>query len=99
MFDFSLAGPLSGFFVALILLFLGLEQTTSMDLAEQAQLPALPIGLLRTSALGGGLVEWFLGSGTLDAPGESVLPLHPFAVAGFVGIISNALALLPIGRE
>jgi hypothetical protein len=72
-----------------------------MDLADQSLLPALPMVLLKASALGGSAVEFFLGNGVIDAPNPvlAVLPMHPFAVAGFVGILINALALLPLGRK
>ena len=98
MFDFSIVGPLSGMALSLVLLVNGLGETIHMDMAHQAALPALPIGLLRASALGGGLVEMFLGNGVLDSPNESVLPLSPLAIAGFLGLITNALALLPLGH-
>jgi hypothetical protein len=50
------------------------------------------------------MVEYFLGKGVLDSVGLStglaaVIPLHPFAVSGYVGLILNALALLPLGRK
>ena len=101
MFDFAVAGPLAGIAASLFLLYNGLEITASMDIAEQSQLPVLPVLLLHASALGGGLVESFLGSGVLTTatPETSVLPLHPFAIAGYAGLISNALSLLPLGRK
>ena len=99
LFDFSMAGPLAGLLVSLGLLVAGLSATSAMDFAEVNQLPALPIFLLKSSSLCGGLVEYFIGKGTLmSASADSVLPLHPFAVAGLVGILSNALALLPLGN-
>ena len=64
-------------------------------------LPVIPVDILRTSSLGGGLVEFFLGNGILmpeQAP-NAVVQLHPFAVAGFIGCITNALALLPLGSK
>jgi hypothetical protein len=101
MFDFAITGPLAGMFVSIFLLCTGLSITTSMDMAEQSQLPALPVLLLRASALGGGLIESFLGSGVLTTatPVTSVLPLHPLAIGGYVGLISNALSLLPVGSK
>lgn len=100
MFDFAVAGPLAGMAVSLFLLVNGLGITASMDMTAQSQLPALPVLLLHASALGGGLIEFFLGSGVLSsATPETVLPLHPFAIAGYVGLITNALALLPLGRK
>lgn len=100
MFDFAIAGPLAGIAASLFLLVNGLGITASMDIAAQSQLPAMPALLLHASALGGGLVETFLGGGVIsNAAPETVMPLHPFAIAGFVGLLSNALALLPLGRK
>ena len=72
-----------------------------MDAAAQANLPSLPVNLVRSSSLAGGMVEWLLGDGTLvsaDADPSALIRLHPFAIAGFVGIVSNALNLLPVGN-
>lgn len=100
LFDFAIAGPLVGSITSIGFLVVGLVLTTSMDQQTVADLPALPMYLLRSSSLGGGLIELFLGKGVLmrDIPSDVVLPLHPFAVAGYVGLIYNALALLPLGR-
>jgi hypothetical protein len=99
MFDFAIAGPLAGIFVSLALLLNGLDLTASATFGTQ--LPVVPVDLLRSSSLGGGLVEYFLGNTSL-LPGQgpaAVLPLHPYAIAGFVGLMTNALALLPLGRK
>ncbi len=86
--------------VSLGLMYAGLEQQVFMDAAAQAQLPSLPVQALRSSSLAGGMIEWLLGDGLLISPDPSALVrLHPLAIAGFVGILSNALALLPIGSE
>lgn len=100
LFDFALAGPLAGFAVSLALLVFGLNEMVPMDLVEQIQLPALPISLLRSSALGGGIIEYFLGKGILGngSPDLPPLPMHPFAISGFLGLIINSLALLPLGH-
>lgn len=72
-----------------------------MDMEAAAQLPCMPIFLLQSSALGSGLIEFFLGNGVLvsGVTENAVLPLHPFAIAGFTGMLANALALLPLGRK
>src|SRR3569623_197370 len=80
LFDFAMAGPMSGFLASMIFLVLGLEITASMDMVQTAELPALPMYLLRTSTLGGDMIELFLVKGTLmkELPSDTVLPLHPF---------------------
>ena len=101
LFDFAVAGPLSGLIISLFFMYSGLELTAFMSPEAQSQLPSLPLQLLRSSALAGGMVEWLLGEGILaQAPNAGATALlHPFAIAGFVGLISNALALLPIGSK
>ena len=81
-------------------MYTGLEQQVFMDTTTQSQLPTLPVELLKSSSLAGGMVEWLLGDGLLLSPDPSALiRLHPLAIAGFVGLVSNALNLLPIGSK
>jgi len=98
LFDFSIVGPIAGLFTSIGLLLLGLEEMIALDISQQEYLPALPIELIRSSALGSGIIESFLGSIVFQTT-SSVLPLSPLAIAGFLGLITNALALLPIGRK
>lgn len=58
--------------------------------------------------LGGGIIEYFLGGGALSVPGGTEgtsaiasmkITLHPLAIAAYVGLIVNALSLIPIGSE
>jgi hypothetical protein len=49
---------------------------------------------------GGEAVDYFLGSGDgliLSQDPLTPVPLHPFAIAGFVGLVINALDSIPIG--
>ena len=99
LFDFAIAGPIAGLTVSIGLLFVGLELTRQMGL--DTSLPVLPVDLVRSSSLGGGMVEFFLGKYTLlpdQGPGAFV-ELHPFAISGFIGCLTNSLALLPLGRK
>lgn len=98
LFDFAIAGPLAGFAVSLALLFNGLELTQHMSL--NSPLPVLPVDLVRSSSLGGGLVQFFLGKLAIlpDQGPNALIELHPTAIAGIIGCYINALALLPIGR-
>jgi hypothetical protein len=100
LFDFSVAGPLAGFAVSLALLFSGLELTQATSLNSQP-LPVLPVDLVRASSLGGNMVQYFLGKLAIlpDQGPNAFVELHPFAIAGFIGCLINALAMLPIGRK
>lgn len=97
LFDFAITGPLFGLAASLILLYSGLETTVMMETSAQAQLPSVPVEILRSSTLGGGIIDFLLG-GVLNAPGGSVINLHWMAIAGFAGLMSNALSLVPIGN-
>ena len=99
LFDFSVAGPLVGLVVSTFLLASGLSMTASMD--PSIALPVVPVDLLRASSFIGGMTSFFLGKGALmpNQGIEAVVELHPFAIAGVIGCLANALALLPLGRE
>jgi hypothetical protein len=108
MFDFAVSGPLTGIAASIIAMYLGLEFTIFSTAEAYAQFPALPLEILRQSTLGGGLIEFILGTGALSVPGGAEgtraiasinIPLHPVAIAGYIGLIVNALALLPVGSE
>jgi hypothetical protein len=98
MFDFGMSGPLVGLTTSFALLASGLQMSSTMSVDRLSLLPTLPTYLIRSSTLGGAFVEWFLGSDSF-LPEVTALPLHPFAIAGFIGMLSNALALLPLGSK
>mmetsp|Transcript_9466 Transcript_9466/g.23235 ORF Transcript_9466/g.23235 Transcript_9466/m.23235 type:complete len:980 (+) Transcript_9466:148-3087(+) len=98
MFDISAAGPLAGVVASSVALVVGSKLTL---ISDPATLPALPLDILRQSTLGGAIIDQVI-TGSLYVPeGASAaginIPLHPIGIAGFVGLIVNALALLPIG--
>lgn len=105
MFDFSLAGPLLGMLASIAALFLGSQLTLAGD---PTNFPALPLAILRQSTLGGGIIDSILGGGTLYVPegalgsnavAEMTIPLHPVALAGYIGLLVNSLSLLPVGSK
>lgn len=98
MFDISAAGPLAGVVASSVTLAIGAKLTLVSD---PATLPALPLDILRQSTLGGAIIDNII-AGSLYVPEGAptagiTVPLHPFAIAGYVGLIVNALSLLPIG--
>ena len=107
LLTFSVAGPLTGIICSLVLEIYGLVLTASADFESLQSFPGLPLALLRQSSLGGGIIDLVLGNGVLNIPdsaqgaqmlASTVIPLHPFAIAGFVSLLVNALALVPVGR-
>ena len=105
LFDFSLAGPLCGMLASLAALAVGTQLTLTSD---ASLLPALPLEILRQSSLGGGVIDGILGNGALNVPegaigsqalAEMTINLHPIAVAGYLGLVVNALNVIPIGSK
>lgn len=101
LFDFAIVGPLAGMLCSAAFLFLGLALTASTDPSLYKNLPALPATFLQGSTLVAGAVEQILGSGYLQAtdPINTLIHLHPLAIAGYAGLIVNALNLTPYGSK
>jgi len=99
LFDFAVAGPLFGLVTAMGFFVAGL-QLGNLATPEMTQYyPALPVNVITISTLGGSFVDFFAGGEgfvTTQDPSEAVR-LHPFAIAGFAGLVMNSLELLPIG--
>lgn len=95
-------------FRSILVLCYGLVLTAIADAETVQMFPGLPLEILRQSSLGGGLIDLVLGNGVLNIPASSseaaqalagtVIALHPLAVAGFVSLFVNALAMVPAGR-
>ena len=100
LFDFAIAGPVLGLITSMTLLYVGLEMTAFADAVALEQCPSVPISLIRSSTLVSGIIEYLLGDGLLNSPDPtiSLIKLHPYAIAGFAGLVTNALSLLPIGN-
>jgi len=105
--DFAVAGPLVGMISSILALCYGLVLTATADAATVQTFPGLPLAILRQSSLGGGLIDLILGNGVLNVPASAeaaqalastLIALHPLAVAGFISLVVNALALVPAGR-
>jgi hypothetical protein len=106
MFDYAISGPVAGMITSVLAIAVGSQLTA---VASDASLfPALPLEILRQSTLGGGVIEWVLGDNALSLPKAAIgtaavtgmtIPLHPVAIAGYISLIVNALALLPIGSK
>ena len=100
LFDFGFAGPVTGLGIAFGFFLWGLQLTVTMDPEASKYLPSVPVAFLKMSTLGGSLIDQVVGGGAgimLQQEPETLVSLHPFAIAGFVGMIINALDLIPIG--
>lgn len=99
LFDFASLGPLAGIIASFIFLFVGMETTVLADAASMQYYPTLPVEALRISSLGGFIVDNCFGvDGYITTQDPStVIKLHPYAIAGYMGLIINSLDLLPLG--
>ena len=97
LYDFALAGPLTGGLASGALFLLGIGLTSSASPEAAALFPQLPTTTLHASLLASLAVEIGLG---LPFGAETVgsCALHPLALAGLGGLFANALAMLPVGR-
>lgn len=97
MWDVSAAGPLAGTLAAGSLLVFGLAQSSGVDptdAAASASFISIPTQLFQNSLLLGGMARVALGEQALRG---AVVLVHPFVVAGWWGLITNALNMLPVG--
>ncbi len=85
LFDLGFTGPITGFIIAMIVTFIGIQLSTYVPLDPEAEL--LPVPLIFRF-----IVTLFPPSGTGD-----VIQLHPVAFAGWVGMVVTMLNLVPSG--
>lgn len=98
LFDVGVAGPLAGFAVLLPFLFYGVAHSTPaaiQPISEASQPLFAPALFLPGSCLALEAVTW-LFHGPL--PDDTVLNLHPFALASWIGLFVTALNLLPLAQ-
>lgn len=94
LMDVGAAGPWAGFFVALVVLLVGL--------ARSEPVPGLHGDSLQVMMIGDS--PFYLGDSPLLAlarpllAGEGTILLHPLALAGWFGMFVTALNLLPFGQ-
>jgi len=90
LFDIGVAGPLSGFVVAIPFIVLGIK-LSEIQRITGSNIPFLQLGDPLLFKI---LQKMLLG----DIPEGYDLVLHPFAYAGWVGLFVTALNLLPVGQ-
>lgn len=101
--DFALSGPLVGGSASALSFLVGLALTASASEQAIASFPSVPASAIHASLLSTILVDLVLPAppaevATVAASSGASLALHPLAIAGFVGLLSNAVAMLPCGR-
>ncbi|ACK73329.1 peptidase M50 [Gloeothece citriformis PCC 7424] len=88
LFDVAFAGPALGGVASLLLLVVGLV------LSHQDSLFQVPTRFFQGSILVGSLARVILG----DELQQSLIHVHPLTIIGWLGLVINALNLLPAGQ-
>jgi membrane-associated protease RseP (regulator of RpoE activity) len=96
LFDVGIAGPIAGFVALLPFLVLGIakSQPAAVELAAPDQTTA--VALLQPGKSLAMVLLTRLLHGPL--PPGTVLNLHPFALAAWVGLLATTINLLPLGQ-
>lgn len=95
LWDVAAAGPAAGVAVSVLLLAVGLSQSAPGGGLTPDQLVPVPSTLFQGSLLLGGLARLVLGEAAMRSQDVMISPL---VVAGWCGLVSNALNLLPVGQ-
>ena len=104
LLEMGAAGPICGFFVALIFIFIGLLLSTNDELIllpkEQYQQLTEMDGVdeIPLLIMGDPLILKGLGFFVFGEPLSPYAHLHPIAFAGWVGCLLTAMNMLPIGQ-
>jgi membrane-associated protease RseP (regulator of RpoE activity) len=94
LFDVGVAGPLAGFAMLLPVLLYGIARSTQV-VVEAAE----PMTTNTVLYLPGKSLLFMLFERLLHGPSAgTILDLHPFALAGWVGLLVTSLNLLPFGQ-
>jgi membrane-associated protease RseP (regulator of RpoE activity) len=88
LFDISLAGPATGGLISLVMLVIGLLLSNAGSGLD------LPVQFFQASLLVGSLAKIILGT----AIEKSSISIHPFVIIGWLGLVINALNLMPAGQ-
>jgi membrane-associated protease RseP (regulator of RpoE activity) len=97
LFDIALGGPLITSMVSTALLVLGILLTINAPAESIPNLAVVPAALMKMSLLVGSITS-ILAPKVMMLPSPQPIPIHPLFLVGFVGLVSSALNMLPIGR-
>ncbi|CAJ1947129.1 unnamed protein product [Cylindrotheca closterium] len=99
MFDFGFLAPFVGFLISYGFIVLGLESTMQVtNAADFAQMPHFELETLKQSFLTSATIESLMGTNTLLSLGDgasSSVPLDPMVIAGYLGLMINAIQMFP----
>lgn len=93
LWDVAFSGPLAGALASFALFFGGLYLSTSGQ-TQPTDLIPVPTQLFQGSLLLGGFARVALGA---QAMSSASVGIHPLVIAGWCGLVTTALNLLPVG--
>lgn len=97
LLDFALSGPMSGLFISLLLMIIGIRRTVRAPYEVLSRFPVVPLATLKSSFLSGSILTYFAPKAVM-LPLSQPIPVHPLYMIGFSGLVASALNLLPIFR-
>ena len=97
LFDFAVSGPALGMAASWGTLLAGLQLTAGIASDQVPFLPHMPLEFFQLSFLTSATIESILGTDVLLSidPLSNNVAVHPWVIAGHVGILINALNFLP----
>ena len=97
MFDIAISGPLTATLVSFLLIVSGLDLTVTASTQELESFPVISAALIKSSYLLG-IISSLISPKLMLLPDAQPIPVHPLFLAGWSGLLSQALNLLPVGR-
>ena len=97
LFDIALSGPLITSLVSMSMIIGGILLTINTPADSIPNLAVVPAVLVKTSFLIGSIVT-YMAPKVMMLPLSQPIPIHPLFLVGFVGLVSSALNMLPIGK-
>ncbi len=98
MFDVAMAGPLTGIALSFAAFALGMAMTQGAATEISAQWPMIPVALFRSSLLLWQVGQALFSPDVVNLPLISQIHVHPLAVIGALGLLTQSLQSMPIGR-
>ncbi|GBF95462.1 zinc metalloprotease chloroplastic-like [Raphidocelis subcapitata] len=94
LWDVAAAGPIAGGLASIALLFIGLQQSHSGGLPQELLVP-VPTQLFQGSLLLGSAARFALGEAAMS---RTEVLISPLVIAGWCGLVTTSLNLLPVGN-
>lgn len=97
LLDLALSGPVAGILSSIGLMVGGTLATVYASAEALSRFPVVNVAMIKGSFFVGGLMT-LLAPKVIMLPSPQPIPIHPAFLIGFVGLITNALNMLPMGR-